>query len=268
LETNGTLLSSSDKNLYNVLKSTNGRVSINIGLHNISWRDKMIKFAIEFLEGPIYQHSFKSFEVSFIESYNNIKADVWPDCKTLGDWQKLDNTIKKECETLFNLNPDTLRQKGVDEELTNQARVSLGDKNGVQVNIALENEFYQSPVIHDLEHETLTLHNNDVIKSHTHCMERGDCFQLIDGSIFKCHVALTLPHFERQFPMNISQDDKKIIHSYESANLSMSDSDLEEWFNKLKNPISMCKFCSIDPVLHRFSAEQKKVFFVKKKKLD
>lgn len=269
LETNGTLLSSSDRELYNLLKSTNGKVHINIGLHNESWREKIKTFALEFLEGPVYQHTFKSFEKTFIESYNNIKADEWGECNSITDWYTLDDSIKEECETLFNLHPEELRKKCLEAELSDVDFISLGDKNKVRVDILSENEFYQSSLIHDLERGSLTLHNNDIIESHTHCMkERGDCFQLIDGGLFKCAVALSLPHFEKQFPIDISENDREIIHSYKSANLSMSSYELADWFNNLKNPIDMCKFCSIDTKLIKFSAERKKIFFTKKKKLD
>lgn len=268
LETNGTLLSSSDRELYNLLKSTNGKVHINIGLHNESWREKIKTFALDFLEGPVYQHSFKSFEDTFIQSYNDIKSDTWAECKSVSDWYTLDDAIKEECETVYKLNPENLRIKILDDELSHLDIISIGDKNKVRIDILSENEFYQSSIIHDLERGSLTLHNNDIVESHTHCMKRGDCFQLIDGGLFKCPVALALPQFEKQFPIDISEDDRKIIHSYKSANLSMSATELTDWFDNLKNPIDMCKFCSIDPTLTKFSAERKKIFFIKKKKLD
>jgi hypothetical protein len=264
LETNGTLLDQNDTELYDFLKSTNGKVSIRIGLHNTSWRDSIIEYAVNFLDGELYQHSFKSFEQSFLQSYRNIKAQEWPDCKTIRDWHNLSDIIKSECTLVFGVDPDILRANGVEQELKKKDGFSVSDKNNVSIHVCLENKHYQSSVIHDIDRGTLTLHNNDVNDSHTHCMNnRGDCFQLIDGNIYKCAVSLSLPHFNKQFPMEISEEDTKIIHSYKSANLDMSHSELTDWFDELKNPIGMCKFCNIGPELE-FAAGRKKIFFKKK----
>lgn len=264
LETNGTLLDHNDKELYDFLKSTDGKVSIRIGLHNINWRDSLIEYAVNFLDGELYQNSFRSFEKSFLKSYCNIKSAEWPECKTIEDWHNLSDIIKSECSSIFGVDPNLLRVKGVDEELKKDI-IYIGDKNNVSIIIALENKHYQSSVIHDIDRGTLTLHGNDINDSHAHCMkERGDAFQLIDGNIYKCAVSLSLPHFNKQFPMEISEEDTKTIHSYNSANLNMSHSELTDWFDKLKNPIGMCKFCNIGPELE-FSAGKKKIFFKKRK---
>ena len=65
-----------------------------------------------------------------------------------------------------------------------------------------------------------------------------------------------------KWEQQLSEEDTKVIHSYKSANLNMSHSELGDWFDQLKNPIGMCKFCNIGPEFE-FTAGKKKIFLKK-----
>ena len=57
----------------------------------------------------------KFLEPLWVEKYNVIKADSWPDCHRYEDFDNLDIIFQQECITLHNFSPDIWMQSIIDE---------------------------------------------------------------------------------------------------------------------------------------------------------
>jgi uncharacterized Fe-S cluster-containing radical SAM superfamily protein len=269
LLTNGSLLKPTDSDLYEFLKSTNGKVRINIGLHNPSRRKEIIDFCLAFLKTP-YPYSKDSFNKYFISSYQNIKDHSWPDLDHYSEWHNLPDSIKKETELIFSFTPDLLLKKMINEvTYSSNTSFCLEDENNVQIVVNTEDHFFKHAVILDPSKTYFELHNSNKQKAHDACMDyRGDCPQFTNGKLYKCSVSATLPEFDQQFIINATPEDRNIIYNYKPADIDGPSEDIDNWFKNQKNPIDMCKFCTVDYSEQQIFAGKKKVFIKKRNKVN
>jgi organic radical activating enzyme len=265
LLTNGSLLKPTDTKLYEFLKSTNGKVHINIGLHNIHRRKEIIEFCLKFLKSP-YPWGKDNFNKHFLSAYDQIKDQSWPDLNYFSEWHNLPNHIKIETETIFSFSPDLFLKQEIDtiKNLT-QGGIMFDDENNVKIYVEEADQFFKHAVILDPSKTYFELHNSDKHKAHNACMSyRGDCPQFIDGKLYKCSVSGTLPKFDQQFIVNSTVDDQKIIYGYKPASVvDDTPEELDQWFKNQKNPIEMCKFCTEDYSEQQIFAGKKKIFIKK-----
>ena len=81
-----------------------------------------------------------------------------------------------------------------------------------------------------------------------------------------CLYWVHFPDFDDQFNLLLSNDDRKLLHSYESATVDMSIEELALFINNLNNQISQCKFCPENKIIIEIFSDTKKIFFQKKTK--
>lgn len=269
LLTNGSLLKPTDTKLYDFLKSTNGKVRINIGLHNIHRRKEIIDFCLKFLKF-VYPWGQDKFNENFISSYNKIKDPLWPKINHFSEWHSLPDHVKIETETVFSFTPDIFLNESI-EEIKNLTYGSFvfEDENGVKIMVQDEDLFFKNAVTLDPLTSQFELHNSDPVKAHDACIGyRGECPNFIDGKLYKCSVSGTLPKFDQQFIVNATPEDRKIIYGYNPASIiDDTPEELDQWFKNQKNPIDMCKFCTLDYTEQKIFAGKKKIF-IKKKNYD
>jgi hypothetical protein len=121
------------------------------------------------------------------------------------------------------------------------------DRNGVMVNMWVSNNFSTAAVQLN-QQGRYTVHNSDPVKSHSQCgFVEYKSYHFIRGNIYKCGPAALLPEFDEQHNLDISEEDRKIIHSYQPLTVENFDQYRNEWEESLKNPIPQCKFCSENP---------------------
>ena len=103
ITTNGSIHKRFDKELYNALLET--KTALFIGLHNNNRRKEVSDLLEKFLVHPLKVEPFPknikdipNFENNWKTSYNKIRAESWPDCDSIDDWDTLPAYIKKECE--------------------------------------------------------------------------------------------------------------------------------------------------------------------------
>jgi organic radical activating enzyme len=265
LLTNGSLLKSTDTELYEFLKSANGKVHISIGLHNLDRRKEIIDFCLAFLKYP-YPWGKDNFNKIFIDSYNQIKDVLWPDLNHFSEWHNLPEHIKTETETVFSLSPNLYLKKITDEiKNSSQGSFVFEDENNVKIYVRDEDLFFKHAVILDSSKNYFELHNNDKHKAHDACIvHRGECTEFIKGKLYKCSVSGLLPEFDQQFIVNATPEDRKIIYSYKPGSITDPPEELDQWFENQKNPIDMCKFCTVDYSEQQIFAGKKKIFIKKK----
>jgi organic radical activating enzyme len=268
--TNGSLLKPTDHELYDFLKSTNGKVVIAIGLHNINRKKEMVDFCLAFLKTP-YPMGKESFNKNFIESYQQIKDSNWPDLEHFSEWYDLPENIKNETETIFSCSPELLKKTMIDDYITSSREyIEFIDENNVVILISNEDYFHKSTLTLDPLHNHFNLsHNSDIHEAHAACINyKGECTQFVGEKLYKCPVASDLSKFSQQYVVNMTPEDRDIIYGYKPASIvDDTPEELDNWFKNRQNPIDMCKFCTVDYTEDRIFAGKKKIFIKKIKQI-
>jgi len=107
-----------------------------------------------------------------------------------------------------------------------------------------QNVFYNS-AIKAMDPNGITLYNSNPTQAHENCtMRRFKNYHFIEGKIYKCGPVALFPQLEEQFGLNLSDEDKKLLTSYQPLTIEMAREGLtEEWFSHIDDEIPQCKFC-------------------------
>jgi len=117
------------------------------------------------------------------------------------------------------------------------------DKNGLTAHIWFSDHFTQSNIIQGADGE-FRLYNSDPVKAHANCsFVQWKNYHMIDGKIHKCGPAPLMQQFDKQYPFEISEADRELIHSYRGLSVDEFDERGEEFFRTIDDPIAQCKFC-------------------------
>ena len=117
------------------------------------------------------------------------------------------------------------------------------DANRVEVHVWISDHFNQSNIIEGPNGE-FTLYNSDPLKAHSNCgFAQWKNYHFIDGKIHKCGPAPLMQQFDQQYPFDISEEDRALIHSYRGLSVDEFDERGEEFFRTLDDFIPQCKFC-------------------------
>jgi hypothetical protein len=262
IRTNGSTIIPKNQKLYNFLKDLDGKVHIEISLHNKLLLGKTLSNVRQWLSSPFEEIRYPSLlDLPNIlrewrKSYQNIRGDSWPDCDSPDDWDNLPLEIKQECEEVFDFSPGRLADKRLGYKFT--------DKNNIVVIIAMENFFSNGPLIPMNDLKNFKLYNSDPIKAHDACGNKM-CGEFFKGKYYKCNTVGHFPEFDYQFNVDLSNEDRKLLYSYEPMSVDMSINELTNFFqNTIKNPIPQCKFCPENKIMTEIFADTKKIFFQKK----
>jgi len=127
------------------------------------------------------------------------------------------------------------------------------DSNNVQVHVWINDYFHQSNIMQATDGK-FTLYNSDPLKAHGNCgFAQWKNYHFIDGKIHKCGPAPLMQQFDQQYPFDISDQDRALIHSYRGLSVDEFDEHGEEFFRTLDDPIPQCKFC---PESHEYKKIQ------------
>lgn len=260
--TNGHYLKADDRELYKAIKQTNGLVTLEIGLHNLSRKDNVLSTVKNWLEGDITVNQYPkhirqlyNFDQSWTKSYSAIRDSLWPDCPTADDWDLLPKNIRVECETIHKFSPGILAESRLGYLLT--------DSNGVNVLIQNENYFHQGALI--TKAHSFELHNSDPIQAHKICHSKT-CHHFDKGLLYKCGQVSVFKEFDQQFCLDLTPEDREIMQSYQPARVDNTPEDLLQFIRNLDQPMPQCKFCPENYAVKEISAEHgKKIKFQRKK---
>lgn len=227
--TNGTFLNKIP-NFYKLLEKYNGKVSLLITSHNPSNLLQDTKNIENFF--PIQPtKTIYSNREEWKTRYNQSRAPAWPDCEHPDDFYNLPEQIQNECIIQHVIHPQQLFiSKYTDGIITARFYSNV--------------YFYSSSVIHNIETGVLTLHNSDPNIAMNVCAFKT-CPHFIKGKLYKCGPTGLLPEFIDQFQVNISNQDRELVNSYQPAMANWSNEKLLSFLNNQKNaePIAQCKFC-------------------------
>jgi len=117
------------------------------------------------------------------------------------------------------------------------------DANGVQVHVWKNYNFLQNNII-ERSDGSRTLWQSDPIAAHAICPQvLHKNYHFLNGKIYKCGMAPLMAEFDRQYPFDISKEDRAIIHTDSGLGIDEFDLRGEEFFRNIDNPIAHCKFC-------------------------
>jgi len=241
--TNGTRLNKV-KDLYNTIKRHNGRVNIYIGLHDRTHLPKVQEEVHDFLDEVVLDNVIIPDEINELWQleYNKIKYANWPECSTPNDFNNLPNEYKEICKhNNFTLN----------NFLAFNTYKKILDKNGVQVEIHIEDIFHESALNLDSNNEFM-LHESEPVKAHDICFEKHN-HHFVKGNLYKCNVSAVLPMFQEQYKVNLTEHQQKIINDNKFLCVNSTSNELQSFINNLKDEIPMCSVCPSQPkafVLH------------------
>lgn len=107
-----------------------------------------------------------------------------------------------------------------------------------------QDTFYENAINYTPEGR-MTLNNSNPTKAHKNCtFRRFKNYHFIRGKIYKCGPAALFPELDDQFNLDLSDEDKKLLRSYQPLTIEMAREGLvEEWFSHINDEIPQCKFC-------------------------
>jgi hypothetical protein len=116
------------------------------------------------------------------------------------------------------------------------------DKNRVVINVYHQNLFHTATV--QRNNDRFVLFDNDPVQAHDACVfVKFKSYHFIRGKLYKCGPSALLPEFDDQHRFDISDSDRKMLHSYQPLTVDNFDEIGTEWLANLDNPIPQCKFC-------------------------
>ena len=239
ITTNASFRRRFDKELYRALVDT--QTILQIGLHDIGRWDEVMETVYNFIDKPVNSKripeditELPNFYENWSSSYNKIKAESWPVCNNLDDWESLPDYIKEECENVHQFSPHTIAEQ--------RQGYSIKDSNGLKVVIELENYFHQGALIKQQEKNNFRLHNSDPIKAHDICHSKY-CHHMMDGKLSKCGQSVLFQEFSKQFEIELGEQDQELMMSYQPLSVDDGESYVKNFIDNIKNPIDQCKFC-------------------------
>ena len=117
------------------------------------------------------------------------------------------------------------------------------DSNGVMINVYTVDKFAGAAIIPKPE-GGYTLHDSDPEEAHSTCaFANWKSYHFIRGKFYKCGPSALLPEFDDQFCLDITDNDRELLHSYTPLTVDNYAEYHEEFFTNLDNPIAQCKFC-------------------------
>ena len=120
---------------------------------------------------------------------------------------------------------------------------SVRDVNDVLVNVHLANDFHTAS-IQPTPDGRFTLHNSDPIVAHGKCgFAMYKCYHFIQGKLYKCGPVALMPEFDKQFNLDISDEDRQLLNSYKPLKIKQWPDRAFKWLAQLDDPIAQCKFC-------------------------
>lgn len=134
---------------------------------------------------------------------------------------------------------------------------SCRDENNVVINVYVVDRFFDAAVKSNGS-GGFTLHNSNPREAFNVCgFARFKSLHFIRGKIYKCGPAALMPEFDLQYPLDISSEDRDLLHSYQPLTLDTWSQQHQAWMTALDSPIEQCKFCTV-------SGEKQSIFPVVK----
>lgn len=184
----------------------------------------------------------------------DITDGLYESCRKTGSWLGISLHRDQDREPVFARIRNFLSHpisEGPNLRAELNADYQFIDCNKVQVHIWNTTNFLQNNIIENID-GTRTLYNSDPVKAHAVCPQViHKNYHFINGKIYKCGPAPLMAEFDNQYPFNISDEDRALIHTDQGLSIDEFDERGAEFFATIDNPIPQCKFCPTDWEWHK-----------------
>jgi Radical SAM superfamily/4Fe-4S single cluster domain len=117
------------------------------------------------------------------------------------------------------------------------------DENKVAIPLWIQWDFYDSAIQRN-ELGQFTLHNSRPEVAHNSCGFRiHKNYHFIKGKLYKCGPSALFPEFDQQHPFGISEEDRRILHSYQPLSPYEFLERGQEFLANIDKQLDQCKFC-------------------------
>ena len=121
------------------------------------------------------------------------------------------------------------------------------DRNGVMVNCWVSNNFSQAAVQSNNQGR-YTLFNNNAEQTelaYKNCaFVKFKSYHFIRGKLYRCAPTALLPEFDQQFTLDISDQDRELLNSYQPLTVESFPERGAEFLRTIDDAVPQCKFCS------------------------
>lgn len=173
-------------------------------------------------------------------------AGLYETCQTTRAWVGVSIHSMPDKEIIFNRIRNFLTHPIRESEDSSHpvgSDYQFYDANNQQVHAWYTDKFINTNII-ERPDGTRTLHNSDPVKAHSICpFVKHKNYHFIKGKIYKCGPVALMPEFDRQYPFDISDEDRILLHAGRGLSIEEFDTHGEEFFKNIDNPIPQCKFC-------------------------
>ena len=147
-----------------------------------------------------------------------------------------------------------------DGALTYGAGHAFVDSNGMRVHVWEYDSFYKAAIQRNAKNN-LVLWNNNPDDAHSTCgFVQYKSYHFIKAKLYKCGPVGLFPEFDQQYQLDISDQDRELINSYQPLSADQFEQRGKEFLDHINDVIPQCKFC---PTATQFAG--KKIFAVSKK---
>ena len=123
------------------------------------------------------------------------------------------------------------------------ADYAYADENDVNIHYWIQDSFYDSAVQKNNQGR-FTLHQSDPEEAHNKCgFAQYQDYHFIKAKLYKCGPVALFPEFDDQHKFDISDEDRKILHSYEPLSVDQFAQRGQQFIDNIDNVIDQCKFC-------------------------
>lgn len=132
----------------------------------------------------------------------------------------------------------------------------FSDSNGVVINVWYQNTFDTASI--QRQQGVYRLWNNDPAHAHSACVfAKFKSYHFVKGRLYKCGPVALMPEFDAQHRIELTEQDRALLHAYEPLTVENWDRYHEEFLQALDDPIPQCKFCPVEKTTIQISPLRK-----------
>ena len=148
-------------------------------------------------------------------------------------FEEIKNFLKGPCEFW----------EGRSNSQTWGADYAFRDSNGIRLHVWVYDSFSNVSVHQNLTGK-LTLHNSDPEEAHARCgFVQCHSHHFICGKLYKCGPVALMPEFDQQHTLDISEEDRALLNSYQPLTIDEFDQKGRQFISNIDKVIPQCKFC-------------------------
>jgi len=119
------------------------------------------------------------------------------------------------------------------------------DSNQVRIPVWIQDSF-NNAALQLTQEGKFTLHQSDPNIAHGICgFAIEKCYHFIKGKLYKCGPVALFPEFDQQHTLDISDEDRILINSYQPLSVDEFQNRGSEFLKNIDNAIPQCKFCPV-----------------------